>query len=133
MASRATQQKVAKQKAYRSKLLGRHPRFHGWTFEVTQEKIEIAGRAQRPMPETKIDTQPLVAEYLSRNHINKAACKGIMPHGSYGLALRKARGAPVKQWSGTDGRPNNAIAAPTGRGAIVNSWSTDQTWRIAKK
>jgi hypothetical protein len=115
MASRWQARLLQIQKVQREKRRGYHKPF---------ATVEVKGKAMATMPEAKIDTTQLVAEYLSRKSVNKAACKGIMPQGSYGLTMRKAKGGSVPLWTGTDGRPNNAVAAPAGKGMLRNNWST---------
>jgi hypothetical protein len=140
MASRWTQQKVAKQKAYRSTVQGRHPRFHGWTFEETQQKVEIKGRALCPMPDNKTSNDATIATYAGKitkyavgEHNTRDGYAKLMPQGSYGLTMRKAKGGKVPLWTGTDRRPNNAVAAPAGKGMLRNNWSTNTQPYLIKK
>jgi hypothetical protein len=77
--------------------------------------------------------KPKNVELPPHIEIKRAPCKGVMPHGSYGLVCRKAKGGKVPLWTGTDGRPNNAVAAPAGRGMLRNNWSTNTTPYLIKK
>jgi hypothetical protein len=130
MAQRWAMQKMDRNQALRDRKGGRHDRFHGWTFEETEEKAERIGRAC-PMPTSaEVKHAERVALAACNLEVKHIACDGIMPPNVMGKTMRKARGGSVKLWTGTDGRKGNLprIVRPTIK------WADHPTvWPIIKK
>lgn len=119
MAQRWAEQKLAKAKRQRDRYMGRHERFHD-----SERRGEMIGQPC-PMPEHKGET----IEPLNHVPVRRFPCKGTMPVGCMGATMRKARHAPVKLWTGTDGSKGR-IAAPPGKGMLANNWSRSTEWKI---
>jgi hypothetical protein len=97
MANRALQGKMERNKIYRDRKAGRHARFHGWTFEETEEKEEREGRAL-PMPTSaEVKHAERVAIEACNLKVKRVSCTGTMPVGVMGKTMRKARHAPVQR------------------------------------
>lgn len=90
---------------------------------------------ERALNDSWKPTEPRGKNVVVPPHIEvkRIPCKGIMPSGSYGLTLRRAHDARVRLWTGTDGRPNNAVAAPAGKGMLRNNWSTNTEPYLIKR